>query len=127
MDYSRFDHIDTDSDEDVESNASSSSRPKLVPTQAALPSSSKANKGRIQFKHEGNLIYEWEQSLEEVNIYIQPPNNIPRNNILIGEDTSPYLLFPSPFFFEVINYGTNRYFALSSQGGHQGSLTILPR
>ena len=121
MDYSRFDHIDTDSDEDVESNASSSSRPKLVPTQAALPSSSKANKGRIQFKHEGNLIYEWEQSLEEVNIYIQPPNNIPRNNILIGEEISPYLLF------KVINYGTNRYFALSSQGGHQGSLTILPR
>ena len=29
--------------------------------------------GRYQFKHEGRLIYEWDQSLEDVNIYVKPP------------------------------------------------------
>ena len=30
-------------------------------------------KGRYKFEYQGRTIYEWEQSLEEVNIYVEPP------------------------------------------------------
>jgi hypothetical protein len=33
-------------------------------------------KGRQQFHHNGNLIYEWEQTLEEVYVYIKAPECI---------------------------------------------------
>ena len=39
----------------------------------------KGKENRLQFKHEGRVVYEWEQNLEEVNIYIVPPTGIPRN------------------------------------------------
>ena len=32
--------------------------------------------GRYQFKHEGRVVYEWEQSLEDVNIYVTPPPGV---------------------------------------------------
>lgn len=32
--------------------------------------------GRQKFVHAGRTVYEWEQSLEEVNIYIQPPPGV---------------------------------------------------
>ena len=35
-----------------------------------------SEKGRYQFKHEGRLIYEWDQSLEDVNIYVKPPPGV---------------------------------------------------
>ncbi|CAH0515515.1 unnamed protein product [Peronospora belbahrii] len=41
---------------------------------------SMTNKRQV-FKHEGRVIYEWEQSLEEVNIYIQPPSNVTAHQI----------------------------------------------
>ena len=31
-------------------------------------------KGRQQFKHGEHVIYEWDQTLDEVNIYIKPPD-----------------------------------------------------
>lgn len=34
------------------------------------------NAERFSFKHEGRTIYEWEQSLEEVNMYIRPPPGV---------------------------------------------------
>ncbi|ETV94452.1 hypothetical protein H310_11781 [Aphanomyces invadans] len=34
------------------------------------------NTGRRSFTHQGQLIYEWEQSLEEVNLFIRPPPGI---------------------------------------------------
>ena len=36
----------------------------------------KSSNGRHQFKYKGQLIYEWDQSLDEVNIYIHPPKGI---------------------------------------------------
>ena len=41
----------------------------------------KGKDGRYKFEHEGRLIYEWEQSLEEVNIYIQAPPNVKKKMI----------------------------------------------
>jgi hypothetical protein len=110
IDYSRFDHIDTDSDEEGGNNASggnvdpsavavsssssasnvafNSSKPELVPT---IPSVSqpemktkKGKEGRFKFEYEGRTIYEWEQSLEEVNIYLEPPPGVSRHLIAIN-------------------------------------------
>ena len=37
-------------------------------------------KGRQQFKHGDRVIYEWDQTIDEVNIYIQPPDfMLPKN------------------------------------------------
>jgi len=35
-----------------------------------------SEKGRYVFSHQGQKIYEWEQSLEEVNLYITPPQGV---------------------------------------------------
>mmetsp|Transcript_7641 Transcript_7641/g.23610 ORF Transcript_7641/g.23610 Transcript_7641/m.23610 type:complete len:168 (+) Transcript_7641:121-624(+) len=32
--------------------------------------------GRYEFRHEGQLIYEWEQTLEEVNLYVTVPEGV---------------------------------------------------
>ena len=36
--------------------------------------------GRHQFKHGDRVIYEWDQTLDEVNIYIQPPDFMLKKN-----------------------------------------------
>jgi hypothetical protein len=105
FDYSRFDKIGDD--DDSESEATSAPNPKsteahgskdggamgmhTVPTSliaaaqaggtapVTVARTKKGKEGRIVFSHEGRKIYEWEQSLEEVNIYIDPPPNVPRN------------------------------------------------
>ncbi|EQC37589.1 hypothetical protein SDRG_05185 [Saprolegnia diclina VS20] len=38
--------------------------------------------GRRAFKHQGQVIYEWEQSLEEVNIFIKPPPGVTASHLL---------------------------------------------
>lgn len=40
-------------------------------------------KGRYKFEYQGRTIYEWEQSLEEVNLYVEPPPGLPRHMIII--------------------------------------------
>jgi hypothetical protein len=97
--YSKFDHIDSDSDDvDVDANGKSNEGlPRAMPmppnamianaANASVSSSVKPTKkgkqGRLQFEYEGRTIYEWEQSLEEVNIYIEPPPQIPSNMIFV--------------------------------------------
>ncbi len=39
--------------------------------------------GRIKFEYEGREIYEWEQSLEDVSIYIKPPPGVTRQMFVI--------------------------------------------
>ena len=37
-------------------------------------------KGRQQFKHGDRVVYEWDQTLDELNIYIAPPDfMLPKN------------------------------------------------
>jgi hypothetical protein len=70
MDYSRFDHIDTDSDE--EGAGLSSAAPSGASSAAAqglgapAKMTKKGKDGRLKFEFGGRTIYEWEQSLEEV-------------------------------------------------------------
>lgn len=90
-DYRKFDNIydSDDSEEEREmeqresmSNDSSSSSdasrgiPTMIPPITTSNKTKKGSQGRFKFEHEGNTIYEWEQSLEEVNIYITPPPGI---------------------------------------------------
>ncbi|KAJ8609611.1 hypothetical protein CTAYLR_006266 [Chrysophaeum taylorii] len=35
-----------------------------------------SEKGRYEFRHKGELVYEWEQTLEEVNLYVRPPEGV---------------------------------------------------
>lgn len=70
MDYSKFDHIDTDSDE--EQPVASAAPVQLTSTTAhPLPPgparmTAKGENGRMKFEYKGITVYEWEQGLEEV-------------------------------------------------------------
>jgi hypothetical protein len=89
MDYSRFDNIDTDSDEETPPSTMNerldgpmkANNMNVNPTKIITAEKN----GRIAFQHKGNIIYEWEQSMEEVNIYIKPPPGISSSIIQIGE------------------------------------------
>jgi hypothetical protein len=83
VDYRKFDAIDSDS-EDENGQASSSAHasesiPRFTgaaprpPEQTKETMTKKGKEGRIKFEHSGRTIYEWEQSLTEVNIYLEPP------------------------------------------------------
>jgi len=43
----------------------------------------KTKDGRYIFEHNGRTVYEWEQSLEEVNIYIKPPEGTRKAHLAI--------------------------------------------
>merc|ERR1719159_437161 len=41
-------------------------------------------RGRQQFEFDGRVIYEWEQNLDEVHIYIPLPEHVTKHNLDIG-------------------------------------------
>ena len=99
VDYKRFDDIQTDSDEDNIDNINKESiqhqQSSAIPTKISsnnldhsnvIPMTKKGKEGRIKFEHDGRTIYEWDQSLNEVNIYIEPPKDLPTKliNIVIS-------------------------------------------
>src|SRR5690348_5114231 len=101
VDYSKFDHI-VDSDDDEEDkrilnseerirrenewNMKQQAEPNSAPQQVQEnpfippPPSVRTQKGkegnRLKFEYGGKTIYEWEQSLQEIIIYIQPPPGV---------------------------------------------------
>jgi hypothetical protein len=86
VDYRRFDAIESDSDEegDIPTPAPKLEvqQPPLAaaprhPEQTAEPMTKKSKEGRIKFEHNGRTVYEWEQSLTEVNLYLTPPPGVP--------------------------------------------------
>lgn len=104
VDYKKFDDIrDSDSDSEDQTAASSASTiqhsgAKIIPGLRAAGITKRGANGRLQFEHDGKIIYEWEQSLDEVNIYIVPPVGLPSNmidvvishrHVLIGLKGSP--------------------------------------
>ena len=53
-------------------------------------------KGRQQFKHGEQVVYEWDQTLDEVNIYIKPPDfMLPKNKQAIQAQLQPGQPMPS--------------------------------
>ena len=89
VDYSKFDDINDSDSEDPSVTVSAktiqqSERNEEMKTKPVLRSAGLTKKGangRLQFEHDGKIIYEWEQSLDEVNIYIVPPTGLPANMI----------------------------------------------
>lgn len=51
-------------------------RMKCARTQASSLTEKGSEKGRYAFRHKGELIYEWEQSLEDVTVYVNPPKGV---------------------------------------------------
>lgn len=51
----------------------------ISPKPAPVPMAKKGKEGRLKFEYNGRTIYEWEQSLSEVNIYIEPPPGVRSN------------------------------------------------
>jgi hypothetical protein len=108
FDYSRFDKIEESDEEETELNDPEQAAVKEEQQRAAAAmgqgqgqgqggtstisgleqkpqklTPKGSEKGRYKFEYEGRTIYEWEQSLEEVNIYIEPPAGLPRHMIVI--------------------------------------------
>lgn len=121
---SRFDNIDFGSDDEAEDNRPAGPLPPSVfNTDSAaaamggegedipdlsssgklkpVKQTQKTSEGRMKYEYEGRTIYEWEQSLEECNIYIGPPPGVPRsvieivityNHLTVGiKDTPPFI------------------------------------
>ncbi|CAK9252435.1 unnamed protein product [Sphagnum jensenii] len=58
---------------------------------------------RIKFEHEGTTVYEWDQTLDEINIYIIPPPNVTRKQLdikLTSNHVSVGLVGVKPFIDE---------------------------
>ncbi|RYH31251.1 hypothetical protein EON65_03170 [archaeon] len=116
VDYSRFKNIIDSDEEEDRPPTHLELRPSGAPTDSSLltpavsqslgvkssqPMTKKGKEGRLKFEHEGRTIYEWEQNLTEVLIYIDMPPGVTRKmlDILISpshlrvgvKGTSPYI------------------------------------
>ena len=95
--YSKFDRLEEeeededDSKKDPPTNFSSSSSStsviatpspadKVVPSNAAAIMRRNESNGRFVFEYKGRAIYEWEQKLDDVTIYVKPPPHVTRGN-----------------------------------------------
>ena len=78
VDYRKFDNIDVSDDEEEEKLPAASLPPKDM-TKPVKVMTKKGSEGRYKYEYQGRTIYEWEQTLEEVNIYVNPPPGVPRN------------------------------------------------
>ncbi len=87
--YSKFDHLKEDDSDDDESheaeNAHSAQKeakaaaPAVPPTKGGLIKRDESS-GRYRFEYNGNPVYEFEQSLDEMILYILPPPYIKKGN-----------------------------------------------
>eukprot|EP00633_Aureoumbra_lagunensis_P008530 CAMPEP_0197322490 /NCGR_PEP_ID=MMETSP0891-20130614/69934_1 /TAXON_ID=44058 ORGANISM="Aureoumbra lagunensis, Strain CCMP1510" /NCGR_SAMPLE_ID=MMETSP0891 /ASSEMBLY_ACC=CAM_ASM_000534 /LENGTH=198 /DNA_ID=CAMNT_0042814913 /DNA_START=26 /DNA_END=622 /DNA_ORIENTATION=+ len=76
LDYSKWDNITDEDDEEVDQNFRREIVKPGTEEKIIGMTSKGSEKGRYEFRHDGRLIYEWDQSLDEVNIYVKPPPGI---------------------------------------------------
>ncbi len=93
VDYKKFDNIVDSDDEEYNSIPHPSPSSTMIPSSSAGPASTaqhhsdlsqppvtkmtpKGKEGRLKYVYEGRTIYEWEQNLNEVLIYITPPPGV---------------------------------------------------
>lgn len=100
-DYSKFDHLTEDSDDEGHDNNDAVEKnnkmaleatTKAAPVAASNQSANATNRsvggrirrdessGRYHFEHNGRTVYEFEQSLDDVTIYIVPPPYVTRGH-----------------------------------------------
>jgi CS domain len=87
IDYSKFDQInENESDDEDHQQLAAAPTSKLtssiqMPTASASVSMIKDPKtGRFSFQYNGNEVYQWEQTLDDVTIYITPPPHVSKGN-----------------------------------------------
>lgn len=93
IDYSKFDHIDADSDSgDDEEKTTVVSASTKTPVQVVAQQSKALtantsismikdeSTGRFVFQYNGREVYQWEQTLEDVTIYVRPPPHVSKGN-----------------------------------------------
>ena len=114
--YSKFDHLDDGSSGEEEEEASSKpsvKSPVTTPQTAAAGPSMRKNQqnGRYVYEYDGKPIYEWEQSLEEVILYIPnaPPAkelfcNILPHRLQLGKTL--FVQSQGKFFIDEDTFGT---------------------
>mmetsp|Transcript_1736 Transcript_1736/g.3714 ORF Transcript_1736/g.3714 Transcript_1736/m.3714 type:complete len:244 (-) Transcript_1736:197-928(-) len=127
-DYSKFDHIDSDTDDDDENDNGAISNQNNQPLAASSPANAAAPPAatttstpnpargntkkhptivdRYVFSYNNQKVYEWEQSLEEVTIYVDAPvEQLPK------EHTASYIIVNIlPNKLQVGLKGAERYF-----------------
>jgi hypothetical protein len=88
-DYSKFDHLDEDeSDEEPtqQQPVVPCASPSLAPASTDPAPSATTRKdettGRFVFEYNGHPVYEWEQTLDDVTIYIAAPPHVTKGNQL---------------------------------------------
>ena len=79
VDYRKFDNIDVSDDEEEKLAENAASDLPRGTTKPVKVMTKKGTEGRYKYEYQGRTIYEWEQTLEEVNIYVNPPPGVPRN------------------------------------------------
>jgi hypothetical protein len=91
-DYSKFDHLTEDSDDDNENDhVTHKAATKKTATAAPAPEKQSdktaggiirrdESSGRYRFEYNGSTVYEFEQSLDDVTIYILPPPYVTKGN-----------------------------------------------
>mmetsp|Transcript_90720 Transcript_90720/g.261430 ORF Transcript_90720/g.261430 Transcript_90720/m.261430 type:complete len:205 (-) Transcript_90720:167-781(-) len=82
IDYSKFDKIEVE-DSDSDQEVASSPAPRIAENIDPAPNATMTKdpkSGRFIFQFKGREIYQWEQNLDEVIIYIASPPNITRGN-----------------------------------------------
>jgi len=65
----------------MSSGDSSDSREESV-VSAGSPALAPSKPGRLVFSHNGSRVYEWEQSFEEVSMYVRPPLGVKASQLL---------------------------------------------
>jgi len=84
IDYSRFDNIDeNESDEEKQPSAAPSCGVTSLQTPSSVDGVSLGKDpktGRFVFQHNGREIYQFEQTLEEVILYVTPPSHVTKGN-----------------------------------------------
>ncbi len=79
IDYSKFDHIDENESDDEQQPPALSSQTASIQSAAVNGEVSMIKDpmtGRFIFQYNGREVYQWEQTLEDVTIFINPPPNI---------------------------------------------------
>ncbi len=94
VDYSRFDRIGDECSDDDDSSSSElkggsgevrggneGCEGRQTGVRRIGKMASKTPDGRIKFEYQGRTIYEWEQSLDDVNIYVIAPPGVKSHDI----------------------------------------------
>lgn len=86
-DYSKFDHIDSDDENETDTHPSrNNSEGVPIGKEKGWKGITKvgSEQGRYVFEMNGRKIYEWEQSLEEVTIYVETPPGKKASELIVN-------------------------------------------